>query len=56
MLYDSIIIKQDIKINIAWALVNDLLPTKVILDTLESVQKRKRIERGFHLVIISYVT
>jgi hypothetical protein len=50
---DSIIMEQDIKIDIARPFVDDLFPTEVILDTLERVQKRKRLKCGFHLVIIS---
>jgi hypothetical protein len=50
---DSIIMEQDIKIDIARPFVDDLFPTEVILDTLERIQKRKRLKCGFHLVIIS---
>jgi hypothetical protein len=53
MVYDLIIVQQDIKIDIARSFVDDLFPTKVNLDMLKGIQQIKRPKSGFHLANIS---
>jgi hypothetical protein len=53
MVYDLIIIEQDVKINVARSFVDGLLSTKSILNTLKFIQECERLEGSFHLVEVS---
>lgn len=54
MIDDLIIIQQDIKINVARSLVDDLFSTKSIFNALKLIQKCDRLKSSFNLIGISY--
>lgn len=55
MIYDVIIVQQNIEIDVARSLIDDLFPAKLSLNTLEHVQKNKRRKSCFNLASVSHV-